>query len=182
MSTKRKATPQENHEARLEAKSKGLCRYCGLDVKRLSTRRSTFCSNECVEEFLVRNDPGYARKAVYKRDKGVCQICGLNCSKWFSDFKKFIYEIPYMRREEAAKDYFQDHGIQYVPDWVNRRTFWDCDHIQEVVNGGGQCGLENLQLICVPCHRAKTVHLNKTRPRKGKAKGIMVPETENANQ
>ena len=174
MSKQRKATPEENALARKAAKDQGVCRYCGLDVKRLSTRRSTFCSDECVNEFMIRNDPGYARKATYKRDRGICQICGLDCSKWFAGFKRFVYAIPYQRREEAARDYFQDNGVPWIKNWATRRTFWDVDHKVEVVNGGGQCAPDHLQVVCPPCHLAKTLELNKTRPRKTKNHGIMV--------
>jgi 5-methylcytosine-specific restriction endonuclease McrA len=45
-------------------------------------------------------------------------------------------------------------------DWPTHRiTFWDADHIKEVCRGGGLCGLENLQTLCVLCHRKKTREL-----------------------
>jgi hypothetical protein len=45
-------------------------------------------------------------------------------------------------------------------DWTaGRTTGWDADHIHEVVRGGGQCGLENYQTLCHPCHKAKTRRL-----------------------
>ena len=47
-------------------------------MHRFSKRRVTFCSDECVHEWRVRSDPGYAAKEVYKRDKGICAVCGLN--------------------------------------------------------------------------------------------------------
>jgi hypothetical protein len=39
------------------------------------------------------------------------------------------------------------------------RSWWEMDHIVEVVNGGGGCGLDNLQTLCVVCHKAKTKRL-----------------------
>lgn len=39
-----------------------------------------------------------------------------------------------------------------------RRSFWDMDHIEEVVRGGSY-RLENLQTLCQPCHKAKTARL-----------------------
>jgi 5-methylcytosine-specific restriction endonuclease McrA len=33
---------------------------------------------------------------------------------------------------------------------------WAADHIVPVWRGGGECGLDNLQTLCVPCHRQKT--------------------------
>jgi hypothetical protein len=44
--------------------------------------------------------------------------------------------------------------------WTSGRvSAWDADHILEVVNGGGLCGLENYQTLCHPCHKAKTAKL-----------------------
>lgn len=37
---------------------------------------------------------------------------------------------------------------------------WDADHIIEVKNGGGGCGLENLQTLCKTCHKAKTKQMH----------------------
>ena len=35
-------------------------------------------------------------------------------------------------------------------------SLWDMDHIHPVDEGGGGCGLDNLQTLCQPCHKAKT--------------------------
>lgn len=153
-----------------ERAKQGLCRQCGLDVHRFSPKRRTFCSDECVHEYRVRTDSGYARHAVYLREHGICQQCGLNCSSWFSQFRKFItsYEIKQLvwhygtHREcqefqnAIVEHYFELNGVPYYKGWRNRRTFWDVDHIIEVCRGGGSCGLDNLQLLCVNCHKAKT--------------------------
>jgi hypothetical protein len=37
-----------------------------------------------------------------------------------------------------------------------RHSLWDADHIRAVVDGGGECGLDNMQTLCVWCHREKT--------------------------
>ena len=37
--------------------------------------------------------------------------------------------------------------------------FWQADHIQAVSEGGGGCGLENLQTLCVPCRAQETEKL-----------------------
>jgi 5-methylcytosine-specific restriction endonuclease McrA len=167
----RRLSADEKRATLERAAKEGLCRWCGLDVKRFSTRRQTFCSDECVQEHLIRSDPAVARKKVYKREKGICQKCGLDCSKWFGEFKRQINRFPWEAREQKAKEYFELFGVPYVPDWKHRSTFWDVDHIVEVVNGGGLCGLDNLQLLCIPCHRAKTVELNKSRGKKNVGRG-----------
>jgi len=35
-------------------------------------------------------------------------------------------------------------------------TLWHADHILAVHKGGGECGLEGYQTLCVPCHKIKT--------------------------
>jgi len=49
---------------------------CGLIPK--PPRRNWF-SNACVEWWRERNDPGYIRQQVLKRDKGICAECKLDC-------------------------------------------------------------------------------------------------------
>lgn len=39
-----------------------------------------------------------------------------------------------------------------------RKSFWDMDHIKEVVRGGDY-QIDNLQTLCQPCHKAKTKRL-----------------------
>lgn len=91
------------------------------------------------------------RRLVFARDRGVCVKCGLDCHK----------------AERALRDLrFQDHQAwqQSRADYTARgfndhKSFWEADHIVEVVNGGGECGLDGLQTLCQPCHKAKTKRL-----------------------
>lgn len=55
-------------------------------------------------------------------------------------------------------------GPHHRDGWTEgRKTAWDADHILEVVNGGGLCGLDNYQTLCHPCHKAKTAKLARER-------------------
>ena len=146
----------------------GQCRWCKEDVKRFSPSRRTFCCDECVREYKIRSDVGFARGEVYKRDKGICQICGLDCSKFFSGLKRHLKGISYRDKEAEAEKYFLDHGVPYVK-WKHRSTFYDADHIKPVVQNGGSCGLDNLRLLCIPCHLGETKKLRKELS-KGKSK------------
>jgi 5-methylcytosine-specific restriction endonuclease McrA len=42
-----------------------------------------------------------------------------------------------------------------------RVTLWDVDHITPVIEGGGECGLDQLRTLCVLCHRKETAKLRK---------------------
>lgn len=118
-----------------------LCRWCGTETK---PPRRSWCSEACVHEFKVRSHSGYARSQVYKRDRGVCVICSLNCSKFRGRLKRL--PRPCRWAWQAA--------LNLPAFYIN--TLWEVDHIVPVVEGGGSCGLENLRTLCVFCHRKVT--------------------------
>lgn len=133
------AARRDGYQEKLERGPNGryLCRFCKIEV---TPPRRTFCSGAkteyrrrkingvwtkivyrqgsgCVHEWCLRNQPRYAREAVFDREQGICAMCGSQHS---------------------------------------RKGEWQADHIIPVALGGGQCGLENLQLLCTPCHKIKT--------------------------
>jgi hypothetical protein len=46
---------------------------------------------------------------------------------------------------------------------------WEADHIIPVVEGGGECGLENYRTLCLSCHRKETAALAKRRAERRRA-------------
>lgn len=124
---------------------RNLCRYCQTEVK---PPRRTFCSKECVHEWSVRTNTRYARACVIRRDKYICQICGVNCQH----LRKELRDLPLESRLELAKKL----GI---PKHRLKTCLFDIDHIKPVVENGGCCGLENLRLLCIPCHKKVTAEL-----------------------
>ncbi|NBQ67324.1 MAG: HNH endonuclease [Nitrosomonadaceae bacterium] len=127
-----------------------LCR-CGCNVECQPPRR-TFASDNCVHNYLLRTSNSYLRRCVRSRDKGICVECKLDCIK--------------LRRQLRAALKAGDQTVvaalkQQYPRLKPNRSYWEADHIVEVVNGGGCCGLENLRTVCVECHLKKTIALNK---------------------
>lgn len=124
---------------------RALCRWCQLEI--LPGRRRTFCSDYCVHEFRLRSDPAYLRDKVFDRDKGVCAKCGI-------DARAVFFE---MKRAKGAK------RLRMLSDWglkrMHRDTLWDADHITPVVEGGGECDLNNMRTLCLRCHREETSRL-----------------------
>lgn len=60
-----------------------LC-YCGCGKEVQPPRRSWF-SKECVYNYSMEHDGGFARREVQKRDKGVCANCGKKDCMWEAD-------------------------------------------------------------------------------------------------
>lgn len=109
---------------------RALCRWCNNEVP---PPKQSFCSDACVHEWKLRSNPGYARRKVFERDKGVCALCGTHCG-----------------------------GEQRVPGGrLHRAGGWDMDHVIPVAEGGGSCGLEGLRTLCKPCHRSVTAALKR---------------------
>jgi 5-methylcytosine-specific restriction enzyme A len=136
---------------------RALCRECGAEVPK---GRRTFCGDACVDDWSARHSPSVMRARVFKRDKGVCAACG-------TDTEALRRQVD----EEARADRnpFGAHGramqrilgpLGYPP---HRLSLWDADHIVAVVEGGGECGLDNIQALCIPCHHRKTAELARKR-------------------
>jgi 5-methylcytosine-specific restriction enzyme A len=123
---------------------RSLCRWCNLEVP---PRRFTFCSDWCVNEWKLRSDPGYLREQVFRRDRGICALCGC-------DTRAAYFEL---KRSRGA------HRLHLLARWrlkrLSRNSLWDADHIVPVVEGGGECDLENLRTLCLICHRQQTREL-----------------------
>ena len=169
---------------------RNLCRWCKTEVK---PPRRTFCSEQCIEQWQIRSNPGYAKQKVLKRDKGVCCLCGIDCVALIQQFQEHIeygrrqgyfYLLPTlpadailridelinnsttMRQEQRDRMVRLSRLIGQYP-WAyravrgRRRTLWDMDHVKPVVEGGGQCGLDNLRTLCISCHLDETKKLRK---------------------
>jgi 5-methylcytosine-specific restriction protein A len=163
-----------------------FCRICEVEVPK---GRKTLCSDQCVEELLVRRDPSHARRRVWQRDRGVCASCGLDtdalknaiealrCVRWailrdetvyaWSEQREELwirYEVPAAEshyRLERARQVLAEHRYRPRRQWPGH--YWEMDHVVPVVEGGGGCGLDNLRTLCVPCHRDVTRALHQRR-------------------
>jgi 5-methylcytosine-specific restriction protein A len=127
---------------------RNLCRWCNLEVPK---GRITFCSDWCVNEWKLRSDPGYLRDRVFERDRGICAQCGIDCG---AEFLKL--QLSRGARRRAA-------WSQWSLKPGQRSSLWDADHIVPVVEGGGECDLENIRTLCIRCHREATAELRDRR-------------------
>ena len=123
-----------------------LCRWCDLEI--LAKRRRTFCSDYCVHQHRLRTDPGYLRDQVFVRDRGICLVCHADTVAIYAALKR--------SRGPARLAGLSLYGLKTI---TSRRSLWDADHILPVAEGGGQCDLDNLRTLCLPCHREATANL-----------------------
>jgi len=125
-----------------------LCRWCRMEI--LKKRRRTFCSDFCVHQWRLRSDPGYLRDQVFARDRGVCALCDTDTVAAYAELKR--------SRGRARDEALEVWGMKTV---TARRSLWDADHVRPVAEGGGQCDLDNLRTLCLPCHREVTADLRR---------------------
>lgn len=104
--------------------------FCKVCDRPCPGRRSAYCSDDC--EF--RNTPQMIRHAVWKRDHGICAMCGKDCTKIVDGERRNYYGVNHQ---------------------------WEADHIVPVSEGGGLCGLDGYRTLCKKCHGAESGALRK---------------------
>lgn len=146
----------------------GRCRECGEPVR---APRRTWCSQRCVTNYKLRANPGFLRRAVFRRDHGRCAACGLDTLRaeldrdaaehetlraWWRDHDIDLDDAgkPSPSRaknpkwkaalERALRIALTPYGLQ--EDWW-RRTFWDAHHTTPVSHGGAYAGLAGVTTL-----------------------------------
>jgi 5-methylcytosine-specific restriction endonuclease McrA len=103
----------------------------------------------------LKTDPSFLRNRVWKRDKGRCARCGLRCR----DLEKSLVLLHQVLTRLGQSKVYGD--IRKAMKVRSRHSLWDADHIRAVVEGGGECGLDNMQTLCLWCHRDKTTAMRR---------------------
>ena len=125
-----------------------ICRWCG---KLVPAGRSKWCGQDCVEAYLIRKSPSYARKQVYRRDRGICRQCGLNAGR----LRGALRRAGPQERSKILAGLPPAFKIRYT------RSLWDAHHRKAVAEGGGGCGLDGITTLCCACHQEETSRLRK---------------------
>lgn len=154
-----------------------LCRWCHGPV---GPGRRTFCGDGCVHEWRIRRDPSYVREQVFKRDRGICALCGIDTVAALKTVlqlrEQAEAQVPWDGKWAMARAWneevvrrlnslLESHGLPPDPPWTRTASLWDADHIVPVVEGGGTCGLDGYRTLCVWCHRQETAKLATRRAR-----------------
>lgn len=145
-----------------------LCRWCGKEVQ---PPRRTYCSDQCVHEWLLRSSTDYLRRKVWERDHGVCALCGLDTEavrKELLRLREARWRAQTREERDTADARLLDRLTElalpgascwYIPH------LWEADHIVPV-SEGGDSNLENVRTLCWRCHRRVTAELARERAAK----------------
>lgn len=164
MDKRRKVTIRaSNSQLRHIKKSTGVraCRFC---LNPVAPPRKTFCSGECVHNWKIRNNSTYLRQHIYERDLGKCAECATD-----TRYLKIEYEDLVHRLRKVASNL--EKQPEYVAWLLSRKmthkeaqkSFWHADHIIAVFQGGADGGMDNIQTLCVKCHKIRTASQRKLR-------------------
>lgn len=174
MSTKRR----EGARIKRDQDGRKLC-SCGCGRHPVHPRINWF-SQECVDQWKIRNDPKTVSYLVKARDKGVCAICGIDTIAEHARYRKALtdhYEAVVHDRHRVSwisAETIENLTLRDTPKPPEgfpglSMRWWQADHIVPVVEGGGQCGLENYRTLCIPCHKRVTRELRARLATKRKA-------------
>jgi len=120
------------------------CGWCGA---LLPPRRRTWCSERCGTAFWTNHWWTLARRAAKRRDKYRCQACGAGAPKRptrtaFATLAKYRAAMSAWRFAKKTQRMEVNHR---VPCRGKHGTV-SCDH-----------HLDNLETLCITCHRALTL-------------------------
>lgn len=117
----------------------GFCTWCKEPVQ---PPKQTWCSKKCVEEYKLATDWNLIRNLVFKRDKGICAVCGVCTKKPDKTARQLQHKCNY--------SFEVDHVIPFSTCFSHN--------------------LENLRTLCKECHKQVTKKQAQERQIKNKKK------------
>jgi hypothetical protein len=134
----------------VERRDGGVCAECGLDTDRV----------ERIFRQLRGGYRGHSRMWMarsWRTQREQISGYGLNVADNVRRHWRARWKAWQDRLIEAGWDHETRNGT---------KSLWQADHIEAVIEGGGGCGLDNIQTLCVPCHKKDTAALAAKRAEK----------------
>jgi 5-methylcytosine-specific restriction endonuclease McrA len=126
-----------------------------------------------VTAWRIESDPAFARAQVFKRDHGVCCRCGTDT---YSERGRAVFGEGWTGKAgldggriawpgllgqyqvERAARFREAVERLHIPRGRWHADWWDMNHRVPLAEGGSR-GMDNLESLCVACHRAETAAL-----------------------
>lgn len=135
---------------RERARAEGVCAQCGRKLRSKypvgDERRYLFCwggvyPNRCSDLFYEAHYQawGITKRAVLRRVRA-----------------RFAGQIRCERCQREPKEIRQDHDLKGFGTYSSHRVGYEFDHIAEIAAGGDPFDIDNIQLLCLACHKRKT--------------------------
>lgn len=131
-------------------KTRAHRRQCIWCANRLIGRQRRYCSTDCRDSAWVNCYPQKPKSKAFimvHEQSCACKSCGLSIEEEISQWMKARFEL-----EGFLPTLYQLGAAMTHHFSVNFET----DHIVPISKGGPGAGLDNVQVLCVPCHREKT--------------------------
>lgn len=143
----------------------GFCIWC--NTTKLTGRQRRWCGPSCVESgyrYTNPQSPGPKAFVLIHAQACACAFCGLD---YTDKVRKIIrdHHAHNVRMKELYKDFRKAIGteVSYHQVGYNTGDIWHVDHRIPIHQGGRGIGFDNIQVICVECHREKTARENSMR-------------------
>lgn len=129
----------------------GLCCWC--EERPIKRKRGKYCSPDCNESALFNcypQTPSAKAFILVQLQACACARCG---QSYEDEIKARIAKWVKLNEQWFKKP---DRAVTYWQIGNNTGDIWHVDHIHPIHKGGAGAGLANIQVLCVPCHKAKT--------------------------
>lgn len=135
----------------------GKCAWC--EAALVKRRSGKYCSTDCNQSALFNCYPQHASSKLFI----LIELQGCKCAGCGDSYRiliqRRVHKLWEQQRKYVKTWLKKDHvgPITYWQIGNNTGELWHVDHIVPIYKGGSGIGLKNVQVLCVPCHKKKTV-------------------------
>jgi 5-methylcytosine-specific restriction endonuclease McrA len=137
----------------------GACAWCC--ERPTPTKRKKYCDTDCQESAFYYCAPQTPASKAWRfmvLQHGTCRGCGEIFEKELLERVARKHQHNKNCNQSLAKhgDKLIDERVSFFQVGYNTGDKWQIDHIKPIFMGGQGIGIDNIQVLCVPCHSRKT--------------------------